>query len=90
MPIIHAIVLGLIQGLTEFLPVSSSGHLLLAPWLMGCNDFSDVSVEKAFDVALHLGTLIAVVGYFRHDLVKYIRDGLRLSLIHISEPTRPY
>jgi len=78
MPIIHAIVLGLVQGLTEFLPVSSSGHLLLVPWLMGWNDFADVSVEKAFDVALHLGTLIAVAGYFRHDLVTYIRDGLRM------------
>ncbi|MEI8391399.1 MAG: undecaprenyl-diphosphate phosphatase [Actinomycetes bacterium] len=88
MPIIHAIVLGLIQGLTEFLPVSSSGHLLLAPWLMGWNDFSDVSVEKAFDVALHLGTLIAVVGYFRHDLVKYIRDGLRM-VFQRQRPSTP-
>ena len=78
MPIIHAIVLGLIQGLSEFLPISSSGHLLLAPWLFGWNDFSDVSVEKAFDVALHLGTLIAVVAYFRKDLVVYVRDGLRM------------
>ena len=78
MPIFHAIVLGLVQGLTEFLPVSSSGHLLLVPWLMGWKDFADVSVEKAFDVALHLGTLIAVVGYFRHDLVKYIQEGLRM------------
>ncbi|CAB4724649.1 unannotated protein [freshwater metagenome] len=78
MPIIHAIVLGLIQGLSEFLPISSSGHLLLAPWLFGWNDFSDVSVEKAFDVALHLGTLIAVVAYFRADLIVYVRDGLRM------------
>ena len=78
MPIFHAIVLGLVQGLTEFLPVSSSGHLLLVPWLMGWKDFADVSVEKAFDVALHLGTLIAVVGYFRHDLAKYIQEGLRM------------
>jgi undecaprenyl-diphosphatase len=78
MPIFHAIVLGLVQGLTEFLPVSSSGHLLLVPRLMGWKDFADVSVEKAFDVALHLGTLIAVVGYFRHDLAKYIQEGLRM------------
>jgi len=77
-PIIHAIVLGLIQGLSEFLPISSSGHLLIAPWLFGWNDFSNVSVEKAFDVALHLGTLIAVVAYFRQDLVVYVRDGLRM------------
>ena len=78
MPIFHAIVLGLIQGLSEFLPISSSGHLLLVPWLFGWNDFSDVSVEKAFNVSLHLGTLIAVVMYFRHDLVRYVRDGLRM------------
>jgi undecaprenyl-diphosphatase len=77
-PIFHAIVLGLIQGLSEFLPISSSGHLLLVPWLFGWNDFSDVSVEKAFNVSLHLGTLIAVVIYFRRDLVVYVRDGLRM------------
>jgi undecaprenyl-diphosphatase len=77
-PIFHAIVLGLMQGLSEFLPISSSGHLLLVPWLFGWNDFSDVSVEKAFNVSLHLGTLIAVVIYFRRDLVVYVRDGLRL------------
>ena len=78
MPIIHAIVLGLMQGLSEFLPISSSGHLLLVPWLFGWNDFSDVSVEKAFNVSLHLGTLIAVVIYFRRDLVVYVSDGLRM------------
>jgi len=66
------------QGLSEFLPISSSGHLLLVPWLFGWNDFSDVSVEKAFNVSLHLGTLIAVVVYFRRDLVVYVRDGLRM------------
>ena len=85
MPILHAIVLGLIQGLSEFLPISSSGHLLIAPWLFGWNDFSNVSVEKAFDVALHLGTLIAVVSYFRADLVIYVRDGLRM-IVHKEKP----
>ena len=88
MPIFHAIVLGLVQGLTEFLPVSSSGHLLLVPWIMGWNDFSDVSVEKAFDVALHLGTLIAVAGYFRKDLAKYIQDGLRM-VFQRQRPSTP-
>ena len=78
MPILHAIVLGLVQGLSEFLPISSSGHLLLVPWLFGWNDFDNVSIEKAFDVALHLGTLIAVVAYFRKDLVVYVREGIRL------------
>src|SRR4051794_24055087 len=77
MPIIHAIVLGLVQGLSEFLPISSSGHLIVVPWLFGWNDFDSDSVQKAFDVALHIGTLAAVCIYFRHDLVVYIRDGWR-------------
>ena len=77
MPILHAIVLGLVQGLSEFLPISSSGHLLLVPWLFGWDDFDSESVEKAFDVALHIGTLIAAIAYFRHDLAIYVRDGMR-------------
>jgi undecaprenyl-diphosphatase len=75
-PIFHAVVLGLVQGLTEFLPISSSGHLLLVPWLFNWDDFENESIEKAFDVALHIGTLFAAVAYFRHDLVRYIRAGL--------------
>ncbi len=78
MPIIHAIVLGLVQGLSEFLPISSSGHLLLVPWLFGWDDFDSASVEKTYGVALHLGTLIAVVGYFRRDLAIYVREGTKL------------
>ena len=70
MPIFHAFVLGLVQGLSEFLPISSSGHLLLVPWLFGWNDFDDKSVEKAFDVALHLGTLIAAIVYLRHEVAR--------------------
>ena len=77
MPILHAIVLGVVQGFTEFLPISSSGHLLLVPWLFGWNDFESSSVEKAFDVSLHIGTLVAVVGYFRHDLSRYVRAAAR-------------
>ena len=78
MPILHAIVLGLVQGLSEFLPISSSGHLLLVPWLFGWNDFDDESVKKTFDVALHLGTFVAVLGYFRHDVIAYVREGTKL------------
>jgi len=78
MPIFHAVVLGLVQGLSEFLPISSSGHLILVPWLFGWDDFDDASVQKAFDVALHFGTLVAVVAYFWRDLVVYVREGLRL------------
>lgn len=77
-PIIHAVILGLVQGLSEFLPISSSGHLLLVPWLFDWHDFDNAAIEKAFDVALHLGTLVAVVGYFRRDLVVYVREGVRL------------
>ena len=78
MPILHAIVLGLVQGLSEFLPISSSGHLLLVPWLFDWHDFDSDSTEKAFDVALHLGTLIAVIAYFRHDLARYVREGVKV------------
>jgi len=77
MPIVHAIVLGLVQGLSEFLPISSSGHLLIVPWLFGWDDLADPGIKKAFDVALHIGTMVAVVGYFRRDLVVLVRDGLR-------------
>jgi len=77
-PITHAIVLGLVQGLSEFLPISSSGHLLLVPWLFGWDDFESESVEKAFDVALHIGTVFAAIAYFRNDLVRYVREGLAL------------
>jgi undecaprenyl-diphosphatase len=87
-PIIHAIILGLVQGLSEFLPISSSGHLLLVPWLFNWHDFDNTAIEKAFDVALHLGTLVAVVGYFRRDLVVYVREGLRL-VIHRERPATP-
>lgn len=53
--IIHALILGIVQGLTEFLPVSSSAHLNLFPWVFGWETISD-----SFDVALHLGTLLAI------------------------------
>lgn len=78
MPIIHAIVLGLVQGLSEFLPISSSGHLLLVPWLFDWHDFDDNATEKAFDVALHLGTVAAVCLYFRADIVRYTRAAWRV------------
>ncbi len=77
MPIVHALVLGLVQGFSEFLPISSSGHLLLVPYLFGWNDFNSESTEKAFDVALHIGTVVAAIAYFRRDLAVYLRDGWR-------------
>ena len=82
MPILHAIILGLVQGFSEFLPISSSGHLALVPWLFGWNDFADVangdSIEKAFDTALHLGTLVAVLFYLGTELIGYVREGIRI------------
>lgn len=92
MPILHAIVLGLVQGLSEFLPISSSGHLLLVPWLAGWDDFAGAglgpSVKKSFDVALHLGTLVALVAYFRRDLVVYAREGAAL-VVSRRRPASP-
>lgn len=77
MPIFHAVLLGIVQGLSEFLPISSSGHLIIVPWLFGWNDFANnVGAERAFDTALHLGTLIAVLYYLRHELRLYIRHGV--------------
>jgi undecaprenyl-diphosphatase len=63
--IFQALVLGLLQGLTEFLPVSSSAHLVFVPWLLGWNDRAVTSIQ--FDVALHMGTLLAVLVYFAAD-----------------------
>ena len=77
MSILEAILLGIVQGLTEFLPISSSGHLIIVPWLFDWNDLGDKGVKKAFDVSLHIGTLIAIVAYFWRDLAVYARDGLR-------------
>jgi len=87
-PIYQAIVLGLVQGLSEFLPISSSGHLILTRWLFGWDSGVDPGVEKAFDVALHAGTLIAVIAYFRADLWRYVREGIRL-LWHRERPIDP-
>ena len=77
MPIIHAIVLGLVQGLTEFLPVSSSGHLIVIPDILGWRTL-DPSVEKTFDVALHAGTLLGAIAYLHKDVLKIISSLLNL------------
>jgi undecaprenyl-diphosphatase len=72
----HALILGIVQGLTEFLPISSSAHLLIVPWLFGWTEESLTSLQ--FDVALHMGTLLAVLAYFAADwrrlLVAFFRS----------------
>ena len=72
MTIIQAIILGVIQGLTEFLPISSSAHLNLFPWLLKWQSMPD-----SFDVALHVGTLLAIVVYFFKDWIKLIVGGYK-------------
>jgi undecaprenyl-diphosphatase len=69
MSIFEAIILGLVQGVTEFIPVSSSGHLLIAHEIFGTSDNS-----LAFDVALHVGTLLALLLYFRADLIDLLKN----------------
>ena len=73
MNIFQAAVLGVLQGLAEFLPISSSAHLALAPWLFGWQD-----PGLGFDVALHLGTLAAVLWYFRHEWVRLLAAAWRV------------
>jgi undecaprenyl-diphosphatase len=69
---IHALLLAALQGFTEFLPISSSGHLILLPSLLGWPDQG-----LAFDVAVHVGSLLAVLVYFRLDISLILRDWLR-------------
>ena len=73
-PVFQALILGIVQGLTEFLPISSSGHLLLIPDLMGWQD--EFINSLAFSVMLHLGTLVALLVYFWQDWVRLVPAGL--------------
>jgi undecaprenyl-diphosphatase len=69
--IVKSIILGLVQGATEFIPVSSSAHLIIVPWLLGWTDPALTSLP--FDVALHLGTLAAVLIFFARDWIRLVR-----------------
>ena len=71
---LQSIILGLIQGLTEFLPVSSSAHLNLFPWIFNWNEISE-----SFDVALHLGTLLAICVFFFKDWIDIIKGGFLVA-----------
>ena len=73
MSLIQAAILGIVQGLTEFLPVSSSAHLALIPWVFGWRD-----PGLAFDVALHFGTLVAVLWFFRAEWVRLTRSAFAI------------
>ena len=72
---IQDILLGILQGLGEFLPISSSAHLILVPWLLGWPEHS-----LAFDVALHVGTLVAVLFFFAADWVRLFRGAIEGAL----------
>jgi undecaprenyl-diphosphatase len=75
---LQALLLGVVQGLTEFLPISSSGHLILVPWLLDFHYLEQhPAFNKTFDVALHGGTLAAVLAYFRVELLAYARGFVR-------------
>ena len=78
--IVQAVVLGMLQGLGEFLPISSSAHLALAPWVFGWPE-----PGLAFDVALHLGTLIALLWYFRVEWVALARAAVEVLIARRAE-----
>jgi undecaprenyl-diphosphatase len=81
MPILHAIVLGLVQGLTEFLPISSSGHLAIVPWLFDWKELThNHDLNQTFDVALHLGTFVGAVAYFWRDIWDIVFNPARRRL----------
>lgn len=69
---IHAIILGVVQGLTEFLPVSSSAHLNVFPWIFGWE-----TISESFDIALHFGTLLAILVFFFKDWINLISGGIK-------------
>jgi undecaprenyl-diphosphatase len=88
MTILQAIILGIVQGLTEFLPISSSGHLLLVPWLFNWHFLlENPDLNKTFDVALHLGTFVAVVLYFWREIGRLLGAWVRsIARRSLAEP----
>jgi undecaprenyl-diphosphatase len=86
---LEALLLGVVQGLTEFLPISSSGHLIIVPWLQDYTFLLDhPEFNKTFDVALHAGTLIAAIAFFRREVVQLLRgffEALRQRSIETTD-----
>jgi len=84
LPIYQAVVLAIIQGLAEFIPVSSSGHLIIVRRLLGWNELSPAH-ELTFDVALHFGTLLSVLIYFRRTWFQIVRAAFGGKVVRFSE-----
>jgi undecaprenyl-diphosphatase len=84
LPIYQVVVLAIVQGLAEFIPVSSSGHLIIVRRLLGWNELSPAH-ELTFDVALHFGTLLSVLFYFRRTWFQIIRAALGGKVVRFSE-----
>ncbi len=78
--IIEAIILGIIQGFTEFLPISSSAHLAVVPWLFNWSEIS-----ASFDLALHIGTLLALIIFFFKDGINYVKSGIAVAILKLSK-----
>lgn len=80
MPLLDIIILAIIQGITEFLPISSSGHLVLFHWIKEGEDaLNNCDSNKLMDVAVHVGTLFSILVYFRHDVIDMIQGTLTRS-----------
>jgi undecaprenyl-diphosphatase len=84
LPIYQAVVLAIVQGLGEFIPISSSGHLIIVRRLLGWNELSPAH-ELSFDVALHFGTLLSVLFYFRRTWFQIIRAAFGGKVVRFSE-----
>ena len=82
--IIEAVLLGAIQWITEFLPISSSAHLAVFPWIF---NWSNV-LSPSFDVALHIGTLIALCVYFFKDGIELIKNGIAYAVVSIAKKSK--